>query len=119
MSTTRPIYPEPQVFPEVPPAAAEPPPLPHVEHSYSPAKFVCVRCGSDNIGQGTLVDFTGTKFENVRFAPKRITLRFLNSLRALTPFRSLLPIAAEVCRDCGAILLTVDPDELRQRERRR
>jgi len=126
MSDTQPIYPEPSHVPELiaaPSQAVVPAPAiapaPHVEHYYSPAQFVCVRCGSNNIAQGSLVDFTGSTFEQVKFAPKRITLRFLNSLRAIFPNRSLLGVKAEACRDCGAVLITVDPDELRRVERRR
>jgi hypothetical protein len=138
MSSTRPIYPEPEHFPEVatatpvavaapvapvsaaPVAVAAPPaPVPHVEHSYTPEVFVCTRCGSNNIAIGSVIDFNGHHFEQIRFAPKRVTLRFLNSLLALRPQRSLLSIRAEACRDCGAVLLTVDPEELRRLERRR
>ena len=124
MSTqsTKPIFPEPQHFPEVEAAPADsqpiaPPPLPHVEHSYTPEVFVCVRCGSTNIAHGSLVDFSGAKFENVKFAPKRISLRLLNW--ALRPQTKLLDLKAEACRDCGAVLMTVDTEELRRTERRR
>ncbi len=102
------------------PAAAQdvaplPEPTPHVEHSYSPASFVCVRCGSTNLARGYVVDY-GEKFEQVRFAPKRISLQRLNSLFNLRPWRRLLKLNAEACRDCGAVLLVVDPDELRRAE---
>lgn len=119
--STRPIYPEPRSFPEVveTPADREPPPSPHVEHSYTPEVFVCVRCGSTNIGHGTIIEFTGHRFEDIRFAPKRISLRFLNSILSLRPRSRLMKMDAEVCRDCGAILLTVDTEELRRIERRR
>ena len=91
---------------------------PHVEHSYQPANFVCVRCGSKNLARGYVVDY-GDKFEQIRFAPKRISLSWLNSLFALRPWRRLAKLNAEACRDCGAVLLTVEPDELRRAERRR
>ena len=137
---TEPIYPEPQHFPEshdpddtgstpssvaVVPTPSQtqpmyPPPqeaMPHVEHSYSPATFVCVRCGSTNIAKGYVVDY-GDKFEQVHFAPKRITLNWLNSLFNLRPWRGLAKLNAEACRDCGAVLLVVEPEELRRAERR-
>ena len=129
---TQPIHPEPQHFPEVdhqpgalegaPVAVAEAAPvyepMPHVEHAYSPENFVCVRCGSTNLADGYIVDY-GDRFEQIHFAPKRITLRWLNSLRALRPWRSLAKVGAVACRDCGAVLLTVTPEELRRAEHHR
>ncbi len=124
MSTqpTQPVYPEPQHFPEVrtdvvdtPPA---PEPIPHVEYTYSPEAFACVRCGSKNLAEGYITDY-GDKFEQVHFAPKRVTLKWLNSILALRPWRSLAKLNAVACRDCGAVLLTVAPEELRRAERRR
>jgi hypothetical protein len=116
---TTPVHPEPETFPEVQPADDEATaPMPHVEHSYQPATFACVRCGSKNLARGYIVDY-GDKFEQIRFAPKRITLRWLNSIFALRPWRSLAKLNAEACRDCGAVLLTVEPEELRRAERRR
>jgi len=99
-------------------ATAAPEPMPHVEHSFSPSSFVCVRCGSRNLADGYIIDF-GDKFEQVHFAPKRVTLRWLNSFFALRPWKSLAKLDAVACRDCGAVLLTVAPDELRRAERRR
>ena len=98
------------------PAAVEP--LPHVEHMYSPSSFVCVRCGSRNLADGYIVDF-GEKFQQVHFAPKRVSLRWLNSILALRPWKNLAKLDAVACRDCGAVLLTVLPEELRRAERRR
>ncbi len=124
MSSTQPIHPEPQHFPEVQEPAPEeavetvPPPMPHVEHTYQPERFVCVRCGSNNLASGYVIDY-GDKFEQIRFAPKRISLRWLNSILALRPWRSLAKLNAVACRDCGAVLLVVDPEELRHAERRR
>jgi hypothetical protein len=136
MSTqsTSPVYPEPQNFPEVqhdfnespvpaestnpmPPATATAQ-MPHVEHSYSPERFACIRCGSKNLAPGYIIDY-GDKFEQIHFAPKRVSLRWLNSLLALRPWRSLAKLGAVACRDCGAVLITVDPEELRHAERRR
>ena len=125
----KPVHPEPGSFPEVPgpleeselsaSAALEATaPMPHVEYTYSPTAFVCVRCGSTNLAHGYIVDY-GEKFEQIRFAPKRITLKWLNSILALRPWRSLAKVNAEACRDCGAVLLVVEPDELRRAERRR
>jgi hypothetical protein len=127
---TQPVHPEPQHFPEVdgqqagaasaPVAEAVPvyEPMPHVEHQFSPENFVCVRCGSSNLADGYIVDY-GDRFEQIHFAPKRISLRWLNSLLALRPWRSLAKVGAVACRDCGAVLLTVTPEELRHAEHRR
>ena len=128
---SQPMYPQPEEAPElddvfsepdfgtgVAPSAAAEEPMPHVEYTYSPESFVCVRCGSKNLADGYIIDY-GDKFEQVHFAPKRVTLRFLNSLRALRPWRSLAKLDAVACRDCGAVLLTVKPDELRRAEQRR
>ena|SRR5258708_2417069 len=135
----KPVYPKPEDFPEtddifdesgdegvkapdgneanaVDPALAEP--APHVEHSYSPENFACIRCGSRNIAKGYIVDY-GDKFEQTHFAPQRITLRFLNSIRALRPWRSLAKLNAEACRDCGLVMIVVDPSELRRAEHHR
>lgn len=129
----KPIYPEPQHFPEAdnvlvkveqPPipqgtfGPPEPVPAPHVQHSFIASRFTCVRCGSMNLARGMIVDY-GDRFEQVRFAPRRIKLSWLNSLFNLRPWRNLLKLEAVACRDCGAVLMTVDPDELRRAERRR
>lgn len=90
--------------------------LPHVEHLYRREDFTCVRCGSRNLARGLIVDY-GEKFEQVRFAPRRITLGWLNSLFNLRPWRGLLKLEALACRDCGAVQLEVNPDELRRAER--
>ncbi|MBX3061912.1 MAG: hypothetical protein KF726_02995 [Anaerolineae bacterium] len=129
--TNKPIYPEPQHFPEAldledseatalipPPDFAPEESMPHVEHTYSKRDFACVRCGSRNLAPGYVVDY-GDKFNQVHFAPKRITLGWLNSLRSLRPWRRLAKLDAVACRDCGAVLLEVDPAELRRAEYRR
>jgi DNA-directed RNA polymerase subunit RPC12/RpoP len=119
---SKPVYPEPQNFPEAlnepPEAPAEAPApvaVPHVEHSYSPAQFACVRCGSKNLARGMIVDY-GERFEQVRFAPRRLSLNWLNSLFNLRPWRALIKLDAVACRDCGAVLLVIDPEELRRAE---
>ncbi len=116
---SKPVYPEPQNFPEAlsepepPPQAEAPVVVPHVEHSYSPEQFACVRCGSKNLARGMIVDY-GERFEQVRFAPRRLSLNWLNSLFNLRPWRALIKLDAVACRDCGAVLLVLDPEELRR-----
>lgn len=105
--------------PVVTPAAPEDPHSVHdASKGYQPERNVCVRCGSTNLARGYVVDY-GEKFRQVHFAPRRITLGRLNSLLNLMPFRSLAKLDAVACRDCGAVLLTVDPAELRRAEHRR
>ncbi len=134
----QPLHPMPYHFPELrqdepktavvvvpaptPVAAPALPVDPHSVHDatkgYQPERDVCVRCGSSNLARGYVVDY-GEKFRQVHFAPKRITLNRLNGLLNLMPFRSLAKLDAVACRDCGAVLLVVDPAELRRAERRR
>jgi DNA-directed RNA polymerase subunit RPC12/RpoP len=136
VNPTQPLYPEPQHFPEIiemtdsgadeayytpstpMPAFAAEEALPHVEHSYVPDQFACVRCGSKNLARGYVVDY-GEQFQQVHFAPKRITISWLNSLLNLRPWKRLLKLDAVACRDCGAVLLEVNPAELRRAEVRR
>lgn len=86
--------------------------------TYQPERNVCVRCGSTNLAKGYVVDYA-EKFRHIHFAPKRMTPRRLNSIMAMRPFRSIVQLDAQACRDCGAVLLIVDPSELRRTERRR
>jgi hypothetical protein len=116
-STLPPEPPEIELLDQVDTAPA-PPPLqqPHVAHFYQPERFACVRCGSTNLARGMIVDYSGQRFEQVRFAPRRLSLRWLNSLFNLRPWRRLLKLEAIACRDCGAVLLVVDPEALRRAE---
>lgn len=137
----RPLHPMPTSFPELtlptepdlprpplpPPAMAMamppvPLPNPHDIHDghgyYSSEHVVCVRCGSSNLAAGQVVEY-GSKFHEVFFAPKRASVRWLNSVLALFPFRSVTKLAALACRDCGFVQFVVEPGELRRAERRR
>ena len=107
--------------PPTAPVAPVVPPDPHSIHDakgYVPERQVCVRCGSTNLARGYVVDYSND-FQNIHFAPRRVTLKRLNSLLNLRPFRGLAKLDALACRDCGAVLLTIDPAELRRVERRR
>jgi hypothetical protein len=115
-STLPPEPPEIELLDQVDTAPAPPPPQPHVAHFYQPERFACVRCGSTNLARGMIVDYSGQRFEQVRFAPRRLSLRWLNSLFNLRPWRRLLKLEAIACRDCGAVLLVVDPEALRRAE---
>ncbi len=110
---------EAEYSPPAPPPESAPAPAvnPHIAHFYQPERFACVRCGSTNLARGVIVDYGGEKFEQVRFAPRRISLNWLNSLLNLRPWRALLKLEAVACRDCGAVVLVVDPAALRRAER--
>src|ERR1041385_6470199 len=132
MSTegTHPVHPEPQQFPETEAILDEPeltntgsqrafvPVRESGPHADLSGEFVCLRCGSRDMAVGYIIDY-GDKFQQIHFAPIRITLRWLNSIRALHPWRSLAKINAEACRNCGTVMLVIDPEELRRAERRR
>ena len=140
----KPRHPQPQHFPElrpheprhepreaqlapqpvpVAPVVSAPAPIidPHTVYDgsrYQPEHSVCVRCGSSNLARGYVVDYSD-KFGQINFAPKRVTLARLNSLLTLRPFLRLAKLDALACRDCGAVLLVIDPAELRRVEHRR
>ncbi len=114
------LYEAPVPAPAAPPAPnyeLPPAPNPHIAHFYQPERFACLRCGSTNLARGYIVEFSGQRFEQARFVPRRIPLKWLNSLLNLRPWRRLLRLEAVACRDCGAVLLTVDPEALRRAER--
>jgi hypothetical protein len=126
-----PVHPMPTNFPEVRLPANPAPPVPavivpvatdphsiHDGRGYQPERLVCVRCGSTNLARGQVVQYSN-KFQNSFFAPRRLSLRRLNSLLNLLPFRSLVKLDALACRDCGAVLLVVDPSTLRKAEHNR
>jgi ribosomal protein L40E len=85
--------------------------------TYQSEQNVCVRCGSTNLAKGIAVDYSD-KFHPLHFSPRR-NLKRLNSIWSLRPFRSLVQMNAVACRDCGAVLLVLDPSELRHAERKR
>lgn len=103
-------------LPELPPEDAAPDIDPNLEHVIAPERFKCARCGSGNLARGAVVDYSD-HFEQVRFVPKRISLNWLNSLFNLRPWKALIKLDAVACRDCGAVMLEISPDELRRAER--
>ncbi|PJF36283.1 MAG: hypothetical protein CUN49_06175 [Candidatus Thermofonsia Clade 1 bacterium] len=105
-----------QEAPPLAPAQTAPAPQSQVTYFYQPVRLACVRCGSTNLAHGMIVEFSGQRFDQVRFAPRRLSLKWLNSLFNLRPWRRLLKLEATACRDCGAVLLVVDPEALRRAE---
>ncbi len=73
----------------------------------------CPRCGSIDLASGYLVDYSD-KFRHLQLAPKNLKLSKIG--RMLRPFRRLVKVNAQICRDCGAVTLEVDPDEFAEAE---
>jgi hypothetical protein len=73
----------------------------------------CPRCGSSNLASAYLIDYSD-KFRGLRLAPK--ALKIGKIARMLRPFKQLVPVSAQVCRECGAIQLEVDPDDFAEAE---
>ena len=102
---------------ENPLTVAPPLTIPEAGTAAMPAsiQWQCPRCGSTDLGNGYLIDYSD-KFRQLRLAPKALKLPKI--VRMMRPFRKLLPVNAQVCRNCGAVLLEVDPDEFIDAEER-
>ncbi len=100
------------------PPLAPPPSLP--EEQANPVivvrpRWICPRCGSDDLAAGYLVDYSD-KFQNVYLAPRRLKIKRLRNL--LRPFRNLTKVDADICRNCGMVILEVNTEEFEEAERR-
>lgn len=93
-------------------------PAPFVTHTFNKNDVRCTRCGSPNLTRGYVVDYAG-KFEQVRFATKRSTFGWINRLFDFRPFKTMIRLEAEACRDCGAVIMVIDPSRLRRAVMRR
>ncbi len=78
-------------------------------------QWQCPRCGSTDLASAYLIDYSD-KFRHLQLAPKALKLGRIG--RLLRPFRQLVKVNAQVCRDCGALTLEVDPDEFIEAERK-
>jgi hypothetical protein len=78
-------------------------------------QWQCPRCGSTDLASAYLVDYSD-KFRHLQLAPKALKLGKIG--RMLRPFWRLVKVNAQVCRDCGAVALEVDPDEFNEAERK-
>lgn len=96
--------------PEAQPAHAPAAPKP----SSAPAHR-CPRCGSTDLGSGTLLT-DRPKFRPPLFAPKGLSLARARRLFRLP--KSTLEVACAVCRSCGHLMLQVDPEQLKELEAR-
>lgn len=97
------------------PPVAPPPVLPESQTTSVSTHWGCPRCGSDNLTSGYLVDY-GEKFQNVYLAPRRLKLKKLRTM--LRPFRHLVKVDADVCRNCGMVILEVNTDDFEEAEER-
>jgi hypothetical protein len=75
----------------------------------------CTRCGSVDLGAAYLIDYSD-KFRQLQLAPKGLKLNKI--ARMLRPFRHMIKVNAQVCRNCGAVTLEVNPDDFEDVERR-
>jgi hypothetical protein len=100
-----------------PPTIAPPLSIPEAGSATVPVRIQwrCARCGSSDLGAAYLVDYSD-KFRQLQLAPKALKLNKVS--RLLRPFRRLVKVNAQVCRNCGAVTLEVDPDEFRDAEER-
>jgi RNA polymerase subunit RPABC4/transcription elongation factor Spt4 len=75
----------------------------------------CPRCGSTDLASAYLIDYSD-KFRQLQLAPRALKLGRVG--RMLRPFRRLIKVSAQVCRNCGAVTLEVDPEDFLQAEER-
>ena len=75
----------------------------------------CPRCGSVDLGSAYLIDYSD-KFRQLQLAPRALKLSRIS--RLLRPFRRLIKVNAQVCRNCGAVTLDVNPEEFADLEAR-
>ncbi|MBN1286521.1 MAG: hypothetical protein JXB47_14070 [Anaerolineae bacterium] len=75
----------------------------------------CARCGSKNLGKGYILT-NSPNFRPAAFAPRRLTPR--RARWAVRLWQNTLEVEAIVCRDCGHLMLGVDPGKLKQIEQK-
>ncbi len=75
----------------------------------------CSSCGSTNLGKGYILT-NGPNFRPAPFATRKFSPR--RARRALRVWRYTLETEATVCRECGHLMLRVDPDRLAEIEKK-
>lgn len=102
-----------------PPTVAPPVSIPEADTSpllIQPG-WHCPRCGSPDLASAYLVESGDQyKWNNLKLAPRALKLSKIR--RMLRPYRQLVSVGAQVCRNCGYIHLEVDPDEFAEAERK-
>lgn len=98
-----------------PPPVSPPPSIPETDSGpIAPvARWVCPRCGSDDLAAGYLIDYSD-KFDYVYLAPRRLKLKRLRNF--WRPFKHLTKVDADVCRNCGMVILEVDTESFQEAE---
>lgn len=76
----------------------------------------CPRCGSTELAPAYLIDYSMDKFRGLRLAPKALKLGKI--ARMFRPFKQIIPVSAQVCRECGMVQLEVDPEDFAEAERK-
>lgn len=97
---------------------APPPTLPEAQTTgprFAGSSWACPRCGSSDLGAAYVIDYSG-KFDHIYLAPRRLTIRKLRNM--FRPFRNLTRVEADVCRNCGMVILEVNADDFDEAERR-
>lgn len=100
---------------QTPPTVAPPVSIPEAGSTARLFQWQCARCGSTDLASAYLVDYSD-KFRHLQLAPKALKLNRIG--RMMRPFLRLVKVNAQVCRDCGAVMLEVDPDEFAEAERK-
>lgn len=103
-----PVEPEQPTLPEEPAPLADSAAAPHFRTD------LCPRCGYADFGAGTVITYNGG-FHPAYFKPARLTFRRLSWL--WRPFRAIVELEAQVCRQCGLVMLQVNTDKLRHVEK--
>ncbi len=75
----------------------------------------CPRCGSTDLASAYLIDYSD-KFRQLQLAPRALKLSKIS--RLLRPFKHMINVSARVCRECGMIMLEVDPEAFAAAERK-
>lgn len=107
-------------MPEKMPVITPPSSLPEEQATTKPQaqaylRDTCPRCNSTDLAAGYLVDF-GDKFNYVYLAPRRLSLSRLRNL--FRPYRNLTKVDANICRDCGMVILQINIQEFAETEER-
>lgn len=95
-----------------------PPSLPEENPSHAGGtakRWGCPRCGSHDLAAGYVVD-QGEEFHHVYLAPRRLKLRRLRNM--LRPQRYLTKVDADVCRNCGMVILQINIQDFMDTEER-
>ncbi len=104
----------------IPLTVAPPPSLPEETQSSGHIgihrRWECPRCGSDDLASAYLLDHSDSGFQHVYLAPRRLKIKRLRNF--FRPFKHLTKVDADVCRNCGMVILEVNTEEFEEAEER-